>query len=70
MDLSAILRSYIDRMLREVSGMKVLTLDAATLPGGSPAGPPLHVCMEAASASVTEYETLTKHNHSFCSAAH
>ena len=31
MDLSAILRSYIDRMLREVTGMKVL-LSADTLP--------------------------------------
>ena len=30
MDLSAILRSYIERMLREVGGMKVLLLDAET----------------------------------------
>ena len=30
MDLSAVLRSYIERMLREVGGMKVLLLDAET----------------------------------------
>jgi vacuolar protein sorting-associated protein 45 len=30
MDMAAVLRQYIDRMLREVAGMKVLLLDAET----------------------------------------
>jgi hypothetical protein len=30
MDLTAVVRSYVERMLREVSGMKVLLLDAET----------------------------------------
>jgi hypothetical protein len=30
MDLTAVVRSYVERMLRDVSGMKVLLLDAET----------------------------------------